>query len=70
LWARTPEKRMRRPQIHRVAVLHCRSILRPPDYLKWDPRCAYTTYPPFPDQARPSPSRIRFSDLGCPGWTL
>jgi hypothetical protein len=34
----TAEKRLRRPQIHRAAVLHRRSILRPPDCLKWDPR--------------------------------
>jgi hypothetical protein len=38
LRARTVEKRLRRPQIHRAAVLHRRSILQPPDCLKWDPR--------------------------------
>jgi hypothetical protein len=31
LRARTTEKRLRRPQIHRAAVLHRRSILQPPD---------------------------------------
>jgi hypothetical protein len=38
LRARTPEQRLRRPQICRAAVLYRRSILRPPDRLKWDPR--------------------------------
>jgi hypothetical protein len=38
LQARTAENRLRRPQIHRAAVLHRRSILRPLGRLKWDPR--------------------------------